>query len=442
MTTSPHPASFKAAGIRIRTIPKTSVFFEAGIRKGDTILSVNNEKVSDELDFRFLAATSLLRIVFARGNRLLSAEVERKTGTFLDMEFYEQPVRRCANRCIFCFIDQMPKGLRRRLYIKDEDLSHSFLNGNYVTLTNATKPVLDRIVSIGLSPLFVSVHATDASVRNAMLGIKRSPAILDQLRFLKRNGIAFHTQIVVCPGYNDGAVLEHTIRDLLSLGRNILSVAVVPVGLTRFRSFPLEPVRPSNAAAIVNAVSRMSDRDAKRSGRRRLFLADELFLIANLPLPARPYYEEYPQIENGVGLLRQLLESWRTAKRTKRLNPKHSPAQHGKKYLLLSSYSAYPFLRKIAQDAGSLLNAELVVEPVINRFFGETVTVAGLLTARDVIRSIRRATSGNKYHAVLLPAAMFNYADFTLDGYSRQRIAKLTGISVITVRTVDKLLSL
>jgi putative radical SAM enzyme (TIGR03279 family) len=442
MIHSPRGTYNHLSGLKIRTLPRSSVFFKAGLRQGDVISGVNCENVKDELDFRFLAATSPLQIDGYRKNRKRSVLVERKSGTFLDIEFHQKPVKRCANRCVFCFIDQMPPGLRRSLYIKDEDLSHSFLNGNYVTLTNATRAVLERIVSIGLSPLFVSVHTTDPVIRNRLLGISRAPAILDQLRFLSRHGIMFHTQIVVCPGYNDGAILTRTIKDLLSLGPQLLSVAVVPVGLTRFRSVPLMPVDDENARAICAAVSVISDRDFARSGKRRVFCADEFFLRAGLPIPPASWYEEYPQIENGVGLLRQLDEAWQLAK--KRVRGAHTPHRSlpQKRFLLLTSQSAYPALANIAAQACRLRAIDMRVEPVINHFFGSTVTVAGLLTARDVVRTVKNIGNRPRFAGVLVPAVMFNYAGFTLDGYSPQRLSKAAGIAIKPIRDIEELLAL
>ena len=201
----------------VRSLPAASVLYKAGLRKRDIVHSVNGERVVDELDFTFHAATRFLRLGILRGSRPRTIAAERKQGGFLAVDFYQKPTRRCANRCIFCFIDQMPPGLRSALYIKDEDLSHSFLNGNYVTLSNATPASLSTIAAMGLSPIFISVHATDPLVRLKMLGIKKAAPIMEQLLFLKTNGISFHTQIVVCPGFNDGAILAHTIKDLFSI---------------------------------------------------------------------------------------------------------------------------------------------------------------------------------------------------------------------------------
>ena len=434
------PCSAKSrSGIRIRTLPRTSVFFRAGLRAGDNIVSVNGERVCDELDFRFHSAADLVQIELCRGATPRVVAVERDQGSLPEIEFFQKPIRRCANRCVFCFIDQMPPGLRRRLYIKDEDLTHSFLNGNYVTLSNAREADLEKIVSLGLSPLFISVHATDPLVRGRMLGRAHAPAIIEQLRLLRKENIRFHTQIVVCPGYNDGAVLARTLSDLLALGKSLQSIAVVPVGLTRFRKFPLTPVDGDTARAICARVGAAGDRDAARSGARRVFLADEFFLKAALPIPPRGYYEDYPQIENGVGLVRQLFDEWNSAKRRVRSD---KPVGRGKKYLLLTAVSPFPFLKTIGEELMRLRPGITVqAEPVTNDFFGASVTVAGLLTARDVIRAARRAAKGQRFNRVLLPSAMFNYAGYTLDGYGRERLSKEVGIPVTVVRSMGELLA-
>jgi putative radical SAM enzyme (TIGR03279 family) len=431
------PRDSKQCGIKIRCCAPSSGFYRAGLRKGDRIVAVNGDGISDELEFRYLAASPEFRLAVIRKGRPRTMTVQRKPGAFLDIDFHEAAVRRCANRCVFCFIDQLPPGLRRSLYIKDEDLAHSFLNGNYVTLTNAGRTDLERVVRFGLSPLFVSVHATDPVVRNRMLGRKAAPPVMEQLSFLVRNNIRLHTQIVVCPGYNDGAVLASTVKTLLSLGKNLLSIAVVPVGLTKFRKVPLQPVDGVMARKLCRDISNLSDRDAARNGRRRLFLADEIFLRAGEAVPPAAYYGEYPQIENGVGLVRQLLDNWKKAER--RLPGKRV---RGKRYLLLTSASAFPFLCSVACEAEGLLPGTVMhAEAVPNAFFGSTVTVAGLLTARDVTAAARRALKSARFDRLLLPAAMFNGAGHTLDGYSVERIEKETGVKVTVIDSIDRLLS-
>jgi putative radical SAM enzyme (TIGR03279 family) len=374
----------------------------------------------------------------------MSFDVNRAMGAVLGVEFQPAAIRRCANRCIFCFIDQMPPGLRSGLYIKDEDLTHSFINGNYVTLASAREYDLRKIVRTGLSPLFISVHATDLPVRRRMLGNNRAPDIMGQLQVLSENGIRFHTQIVVCPGYNDSGVLNRTLADLLSFGDGLLSIAVVPVGLTRFRKVPLRPVEARSAGDICTLVSRASDRDRERFGIRRIFLADELLLKAGLPIPGTDYYEDYPQIENGVGLVRSLLDSWNTAKRRvrgRKRTPRRIPPE--KRYFLATSVSAFPTLKKIAKEVGQHCRG-VTVNPITipNRFFGELVTVAGLMCAGDVIRAVAEAKQGAPIDGVLLPAVMFNYAGFTLDGYSAARIEKACGVPVTIIEEVGELLEL
>jgi putative radical SAM enzyme (TIGR03279 family) len=427
----------KYQGIKISNLPRTSVFYKTGLRKGDVIAAVNGREISDELEFRYLAASPDFRLLFTRNGLKRTAVVKRDAGSFLDIEFRQAEVRRCANQCVFCFIDQMPPGLRRSLYIKDEDLSHSFLNGNYVTLTNADRNGLERIVRLGLSPLYISVHATDPFVRRRMLGLRRAPSIMEQLSFLARNNIRLHTQIVVCPGYNDGKVLAMTVKDLFSLGNNLVSIAVVPVGLTKHRKFPLKPVDGSAAREICRTIGALSDGDRSKHGRRRLFLADEIFLRAGAPIPPLDYYEDYPQIENGVGLARQLLDKWNTAKR----RPSGKGARRS--WLLVTSVSAFPFLCRVAREAEGLRAGTTIhTEAVRNSFFGLQVTVAGLLTARDVIAAARAIKKKARYDRMILPGIMFNFAGFTLDGYSAGRIADEAGIKVMVVDSIEELLKL
>jgi putative radical SAM enzyme (TIGR03279 family) len=426
----------KQPGIVIRSLAQDSDFFREGLRKGDRILSVNREKISDELDFRFHSANSFLEIDLERRGAIRLCTITRQSGKFPGIEFVQKPVRRCANKCIFCFIDQMPKGLRSPLYVKDEDLSHSFLNGNYVTLSNAGPAALQKIAGIGLSPLFISVHATDPAVRNTMLGLRRGPAIMAQLKFLRDNYIRFHTQIVVCPGYNDGDILDKTVADLLSLGGNLLSIAVVPVGITRFRKLPLQGIDKAGAIAICDRIGKASDRDHERHKTRRVFCADELFLKAGIAIPRTSYYEDFPQIENGVGLIRKILDDWKSAKKSFS-NPQ---AARARKYLLLTSVSAFPFLKTICREAEKVRpKVSVTVATVNNIFFGETVTVAGLLTASDILKTIRQQAPA-RYDKILLPGAMFNRAGATLDGYSAKRIAKQAAIPVHVINSIKDIL--
>lgn len=425
-------------GVRIRSISRNSPFFRGGLRAGDRITTINGAEICDELDFQFYSADYLLELGIERNGMHKDITVERIEGGGSGLLLDEAPIRRCANRCIFCFIDQMPAGLRRSLYVKDEDVRLSLLNGNYVTMSTFKKRDLEQIARLGLSPLYISVHATDTATRRVMLGNKKVPDIMEQLDFLAENDIRFHTQIVVCPGYNDGSILKQTLKDLLVLGDALQSIAVVPVGLTRFHSNGLKGVGRDDARVICKAVSAIGDRAAVRDGVRKVFLADELFIRASLPIPENGYYEEYPQIENGVGLIRQLLDSCDRVHRSGRKRPE-SVNKRRRRRLVVTSVSADPFVRKVL---GVCQGGEMIdTLPVANTYFGETVTVAGLLTARDVVAAVKHACATAAYHEVVLPAVMFNFAGHTLDGYSARRIAAACGKPVNVAQTIEELFS-
>lgn len=436
-----HGENKSIRGLRVKKLSATSPFFLSGMNKGDVIVSINDQIISDELDFHFFSADSVFEVEVVRNSQTKKLVIYRTEGSFSEIEFYENPINCCRNKCVFCFIDQMPKGLRRGLYIKDEDFKHSFLNGNYVTLSGAKQADLEKIVLIGLSPLYISVHATDSEVRKRMLGNMRAPDIMGQLQFLRDNGIAFHTQIVVCPGFNDGDVLHRTIQDLFRFSESLLSIAVVPVGLTNFRKTPLQPVTKNIAQNICTEMMEVSDNQLGPDGLRRLFIADEFFVKADLPLPSKKYYEGYPQIENGIGLLRQFLEEWKQYKKVFKALVV-TLVKKRKSCLVITSQSAYPFLKKIiaeAQVSQPLYHIEFTLVAVTNRYFGEMVTVAGLLTAADVTRVIKAEMRKKKYETVILPRIMFNYAGFTLDGYSPERISLNIGTPVKIAGAVQEL---
>lgn len=430
------------AGVRVAAVRQRTPAFMAGIRKNDRIVSANGHPVEDDLDFIFWTASETVAVTFLRKKQIRQTTIFRGPGDFLGVDLSFHRLRRCCNRCVFCFIDQMPSGLRKSLYIKDEDYRYSFLNGNYITLVSMGQRDLQRIVRLGLSPLYISVHATEPSVRSALLGNPDAGDILLQLRNLQKHGICFHTQIVVCPGINDGMVLKKTIRDLLSL-KGVLSIAVVPVGLTSHRKKYLAPVTKENAVPVCAMVQEFSDADKKKTGNRRLFIADEFLVKADHPIPGTRYYEKYPQIENGVGLVRIVLDEWKGIKREKSVFKNFTPEskeKKGKKHalLVLTSVSAHRYIEQICEElssAGSM--SELVVAPVVNRFFGESVTVAGLLAASDIIRTAKQFLSS--VDAVIIPAMLFNSRGYTLDGYSRERMAKIIGIPVIPVHTIHEL---
>lgn len=424
----------------MRSIDQDSFLYAAGLRNGDEVLEVNGEAVEDALEFGYLTACEsiALRVNHKGARRTLTAQ--RAPGAFTGVEFQPPALRRCANKCIFCFVDQLPKGMRKSLYIKDEDLRHSFMNGNYVTLSNTEPEELERMGEMGLSPLFVSVHATNTTIRNRLLGNRHAPDILDQLEFGIDCGISFHTQVVVCPGINDKRILEQSLRDLLDLGTEIRSIAVVPVGLTRHRRIPLTPVDSVSAGEIITKVDRIGDADARKSGFRRVFAADELYLRAKRAIPKSGYYEDFPQIENGVGLIRTARTEWeRIRRRISKPGGSFSPREEKQNVLLLTGCSATDLFRSLAKSVRRIMpNVEISVQTVENRFFGETVTVAGLLTASDMVCSIKQYEK--PFDMVLIPGAALNHKGVTLDGYSVERIAKAAGGRVFAPRSIEEMI--
>ena len=429
-------------GVRVAAIDRSAAAFRDGIRAGDIITHINGEPIEHELDFSFAIATDMLEIGRVRRGAQKTVLVVRASAQPLGIQLVPKPIARCGNKCIFCFIDQQPRGLRQSLYCKDEDFRHSFLHGNYITMCSMSEKDFATIVRLHLSPLYISVHTTDPVVRTRMLRNRRSGAIRSQLAFLEKNGIQFHAQIVVCPGINDGAVLRRSVADLCRLKNGLLSLAIVPVGLTKYHRSGIQAVSSAQASAIVGSAAQWSETDRKRRGFRRVFVSDEFYIRAGRPIPPRVFYGDYPQIENGVGLVRQLLEEWRHVK--KDLHRKKQRISHRSRaatYALATSRDAYPYLKKIAEAlCGFFPGVSIDVFPVINRFYGKTVTVAGLLSARDIIHAYRRA--GVCTQRLILPHVVFNTRGVTLDGFTAARLSKNAGIQVAVAHTVADIVSI
>lgn len=430
----------KKEGLAVTALEESSPLFAAGLKVGDIVISVNDEIVEDDLDFSFYSATDYLEIIYKRGNEEFELECERDYGQFLEIEFESEPIRRCGNKCIFCFVDQLPKGLRDGLYIKDEDYRQSFLHGNYVTLSTLKDKEMDKIIRLGMSPMYVSVHATDPDVREMMLGNKRAGEILDQLEEFEDNGINFHTQIVVCPDINDGKILKKSVFDLLKFDEGLLSIAIVPVGLTRFKNDVLKSVTEEQAIEVCESVNKWSDTDKERTGFRRLFIADEYFIKAGLPIPEDDYYEDYAQIENGVGLVRTLLDEWESLKIDDKMQSDFKKLKDvQQQFVVVTSKSAEQFIQSILSEINSISGKDILkICSITNNFFGESVTVAGLLTAEDIISQ----TEGllKEKTSLIFPDVLLNYNGETLDGYSAEAISEKLGTSAIGVSSIEELI--
>lgn len=395
--------------LKIASVTPRSLAAKFGIGEGDTILSINAMPVNDFFDLEYYASDYKLEIKLTdTGGKTKQVTILRETAKPLGIEPVPYKNRRCRNHCVFCFIDQLPPGLRPSLYEKDDDYLYSYVFGNYITLNNLSQKELNRIVDQHLSPLYVSVHSTDPTLRKGMMRHRGDFDLLGVLKRLSAQGIAFHLQLVIVPDYNDGAELEKSVNDLLDDSVNALSIGIVPVGLTRYRE-KLTPLKPFD----VFLASRTLDLiDGIRHHSDIVYAADELYVLAGRPLPELDYYGEFPQLENGIGMLRLLRTNFA---RKKRSFVKDLQAM-GHDYLFLCSRAAESTIRPLTEEINAALKKERIrVQSVKSDFFGEQISVSGLLTASDILDQ-HTATRGE---CVVLPSNIFNHEGQTLDGYSQ-----------------------
>jgi len=380
-----------------------------GLAPGDRIVRVNGEPAEDELDYRFHAAEERVVLevegVGACPRRLVSLS-RRQAGC---IAFSPMRTRRCRNRCVFCFVDQLPCGLRKSLYVKDEDYRLSFLYGNYVTLSSIRDAELERILRIRMSPLYVSVHATDVEVRNRLLGRKQGRDVLEDLRRLTLGGISVHAQVVLCPGINDGKILDETVSDLVRLGPGLASIAVVPVGLTRFRrsnGLPhLRSVGRGDAARIVSQIEWLKEKwKAFREG-PFLFLADEFYRKADLEFPRIEAYGDLPQIGNGVGMIPLFRAQVEESRRRRRARTAAWPAGSGS-FVVVTGELAYPHVQAYVRWLETAAGVRIRLVPVRNRALGAQVNVTGLLMGTDVRKQLRGRV--DCLDTILLPDVMLD----------------------------------
>jgi len=420
----------KRPGLVVRKVFPRSIGSKLGIKPGDRILSINGSSLRDEIDYRFLVVDKVVRIrIFDTSQGEREVRLRKNWDDGLGLEFQAPPVRCCNNRCLFCFVDQLPPGLRRSLYIKDEDYRLSFLHGSYLTLTNLAPKDWDRIAKQRLSPLFISVHSTEPSLRRFLLGNPNAPHIMPLLRRLAMARIEMHLQVVICPGLNDGPSLEKTIRDLITLYPQARSLSLVPVGLTSHRQglFPLRPMSPAAAEEIVELSDRMRRELLKEQDTYFLHLADEIYLLAGRPFPAPRAYEGYPQLENGVGLARRFLMEF---KRRERFLP--SSLEKGRSFLLLTGESALGIIGPAVHRLNKINNLRIEATSIPNCLFGSTVTVAGLLGGRDFGDFLKGA--GGK-EDVLLPASALRDGEETfLDDVTISQLRLETGRNIFPIQ--------
>jgi putative radical SAM enzyme (TIGR03279 family) len=407
----------------VKSVAPGSPAARAGIMPGDVVTGIGDGPARDFIDLMYYGDSD--RTVFTIRRNDEEKHVRVRMGGDSGIEFEPSPPQVCGNRCVFCFIDQNPKGMRRTIYLKDEDYRYSFLYGSYVTLTALGDVDIERIVEQHLSPLYVSVHATDENARMKLLGLNKPDNLLEKMDRLLDAGIRLHTQIVVCPGINDGAVLEKTICDLREGSENVLSCAVVPVGLTchRERLFPIFPVTAEGAKDIIRIVSALHDNYRKETGEGFVYSADELYLRAGLPVPSAEYYDDFPQIENGVGMVRQFLDC--TVDLEDRLAD--GAAKTGR-FVFVTGMSMAPFIGDIAQRLSLVPGLMVRTVPVANEFYGETVTVSGLLTGGDMLRALKGIDPDE---TVVLPPDCLNTDGLFLDDLTPDDLSRELGVPVI-----------
>jgi len=416
--------------VTVKSVMKGSIAYRAGFVPGDIILSINGNNINDVLDYRFYLSECEVEVKVHRGPDILTLHIEKDEydDIGLDFEtFLMDEKRSCRNKCIFCFIDQLPSGMRDTLYFKDDDSRLSFLQGNYITLTNLSDEDVERICKMKMSPMNVSVHTTSPELRCTMMKNRFAGNVMETLKRFAEAGIKIHAQIVLCKGVNDKDELTRSMRDLSSLYPALESCSIVPAGLTKHREglYPLEPFNGEECAEVIAQVEAFADKCLKSHGSRIFFCGDEMYLKAGLPLHDEEYYEGYPQIENGVGLIRSMqtefdleyeyIDEYDTAK--------------ARKCAIATGKAAYPFICSLVEKLKEVCyNLECDVHMIENDFFGENITVAGLITGSDLIAQLKGKDLGDTLY---IPRVMLRSGENVfLDDVTTEDVERELGVKV------------
>ena len=403
----------------------------AGIKVGEQLLQVNGHSVVDVLDYKFYTYDPKLTLVLRNPQgKERTVKVRKQEGEELGLNFETylmDKARCCANRCIFCFVDQLPKGMRDTLYFKDDDARLSFLMGNYITMTNLSPRELDRIVDLRVSPINISVHATDPDLRVKMLGHCNAGQIMSIMERFAGAHITMNCQIVACPDINDGAQLSKTMEALEALYPYVKSVSVVPVGLTCHREglYPLEPYNKEKAQAVVELVETFAEQCLAKHGSRIFWCSDEFYLRAERAIPEDEYFEDYTQLENGVGMLRLLRTEFDSALRLM------DPVESVRPFSTACGVDAAPWIREIVDKAAEKCHTNGHVYPIVNHFLGETITVSGLITGNDLIAQLKGKELGER---LLIPINMLRHGeDVFLDDITLSDVERELNVEVVPV---------
>lgn len=410
----------------VSLVEQNSIAKEIGIEAGDEILSIDEQKIRDLIDYKFLIKSEFLTLLVKKPNGdLEEIELEKDFDDDLGIVFESavfDKIKSCQNKCIFCFVDQQPSGLRDTLYVKDDDYRLSYLQGTYITLTNLSKDDKKRIETLGLGPLYISLHTTNPELRVDMLNNKNAGKILEHLKWLKKNEIPVHLQIVLCPNYNDGEELKRTLNDLESFKKIILSVAIVPVGLTKFRKEKiLEPV----SEKVAKETLKIADEFNKKLKKPLVCCSDEFFMLAKELIPSAEYYGNFSQLEDGVGALRLLLDDFE-AHKNKLPKKLKTPFD----ITFATSKLAAPAMRGISLTLNTIENLKTQVVEVNSKYWGDKISVAGLITSDDLISSLKNVKS----NIVIIPSVMLKpFSEDFLDGKSLDYVKQKTGLEFLVI---------
>ena len=410
-------------GAIVDSVLENSIAQELEITKGDEILSVDGQKMTDMIDYNFYIKSELVTIELKRKNgEIEEIEIEKDFDEDLGIVFESaifDRIKPCLNHCIFCFVDQQPKGLRDTLYIKDDDYRLSYLQGTYITLTNLTEKDKERIKKLHLGPFYVSVHTTNPELRVKMLRNPNAGKALENLKWLRKNKIPFHAQIVLCPGLNDGKELERTLTDLAQLKNTVLSTAIVPVGITQFREEKLKRVDSKCAKETIKIASKF----------KRVCCSDEFFLLADEPIPPAKYYGNFCQLDDGEGALRLTYDDFKKINLPKSVSKPY-------KIIFACSYAAKNMLEKVAKKLSKIKNLTVEAFPVKSNYWGEDITVAGLITTDDLITTVKNIDCDT----VIIPTVMLRpYSEDFLDGKNLDYVRRKSGKNFFVQKNIYSL---
>ncbi len=406
-----------------------SIADELGIKAGDILVRIDGRKVMDILDYQFFSVDEEVEIEIEKPDGQMEIiEIEKDAGESLGLGFDRvifNRMKKCANQCLFCFVDQLPPGMRRSLYFKDDDYRLSFLYGNFISLTNLSAADRKKIYAMKLSPLYVSVHSMDASIRSEIMGSSKAALIAGEIEKLQEHGISIHAQIVLCPGINDGTSLYNSIEKLAFYYPAVLSIGIVPVGITRCNSRldRIRPVSRQEAHTLIKRVEVYQKQFRKKLGCGFVYLADEFYIKAGLEFPDAEYYDDFCQLENGIGFCRMLLDDFQAMEGDL---PEELPERE---IFLTTGISAAGVLKRIASRLNQVKGLHVEVLPVVNHFFGEQITVTGLLTGVDILQALGSGYSGK---TVILPEVLLKEGELVfLDGMTVDELARQSGAAIV-----------